>query len=310
MARSPRRFAASSAFAMSAFSMLVAALMLTGCDAGKEAFLKGAQAEEKGDLAGAAPFYEEVCTRQSPLCDAARKREARLALKRAQKALDEEHYKDARAILDDAKGSEDARTAELAAALLALPELVQGVIYEDALAAKDKNAALKAMEGVASEPSAMAPKAKEWLDKNRPEMLLVQVKVSCRPAPQASCEELTRKLAILHPDSAEAREAKALAADNYKRLHPKLKEVENLLIQRVSVYDKAQKIELCKKTGGSDDDCEQRASTSPVPTLSYLENFWKAKLTEVDDSYYRKQFEARWEKASAGQYDPEPWPKP
>lgn len=301
--RSSRLTAAAPALAM-------AALILTGCDAGKEPFLKAAQAEEKGDHDAAAPLYEEVCTRKSPLCDAARKRKARLALKRADKALAEGHYKDAKTILDAAATSDDPRTAEVATALLALPELIQGILYEEALAATDRNAALKSMEGIAGEPSALAAKAKEWLEKERPAMLLVLVKVSCRPAPQASCAELTRKLSSLHPESAEAKEAKTLAADNYKRLYPRLKEVENLLVQRLSVHDKAEKIELCKKMGGTDEDCEQRASTSPVPTLSYLENFWKGKLAEVDDPFYKKQFEGRWDKAGAGQYDAEPWPKP
>lgn len=287
------------------------AVSLSGCDAGKEPFLNAAQAEEKGDFAAAAPLYEEVCTRKSPLCDAAKRRKERLSIKRAWKTLDEGHYKDAKAILDASVASSDPHTAEESTAMLALPELVQGLAYEDALASADKNATMKAMEGVATTPSALAPKAREWLDKNRPALLLTQVKAACVPGAATSCVESGRRLAELYPEGPEAKEAATLMADNYKRLFPKIKEVETLLIQRVSVFDKDKKFELCKETGATDSDCDQRA-TGPgqVPTLSYLESFWKGKLADVGDPYYKKQFEARWDKAALGEYDPEPWAKP
>ena len=86
----------------------------------------------------------------------------------------------------------------------------------------------------------------------------------------ASCVELGKRLAELHPESAEAKEAAALTADNYKRLYPKIKEVENLLIQRVSVFDKDKKFELCKATGATDVECEGRATGPSRPCLVSL----------------------------------------
>lgn len=292
------------------FSLVMASASLgAGCDAGKEPFLKGAQAEEKGDYAGAAPHYEEVCTKKSPLCEAAQKRKARLSIKTAWKAVGEGRYKDAKTTLDSAQSSPDTVTAGEAAALLALPELVQGILYEEALAQADKGAALKGMEAIASEPSALAPKAQEWIQKNRPGLLLAEAKAACAPGGKSSCVLAARKLAALHPESAEAKEAEGLALANDKRLFPLFRELEGLLIQRVSVYDKEQKIELCKGAGGAEEECTDKHSTSPVPALSYLSGFWGQKLTGVDDPYYKQLFDARWEKAGQGIYDQETWPK-
>jgi hypothetical protein len=304
--RSPGRASLLSALLFSA--TLLSASALAGCDPGKEPFLNGALAEEKGDYAAAAPNYEEVCTKKSQLCDAARKRQARMALKRAMKAIDDGHYKEAKGLLDALNPSPDPTTTEEATALLALPELLQGILYEDALANPDKTLAMGAMEGIAREPSALAPKAKEWLDKNRPALLLAQAKDACAGG-KGDCVDLAKKLQTEHPESPEAKEAATLAADSYKRLYPKLKDLENLLIQRVGVYDKDTKMELCKKSGASEDDCNQRV-TGEGPTLSYLEDFWKKKLTDLGDTHYTAHFQKRWDKASAGEYDPEPWPKP
>jgi hypothetical protein len=191
-----------------------------------------------------------------------------------------------------------------------VPEVAQGVLYEEALALADKNMALVTMEGVAREPSVLAPKAKEWLDKNRPALLLAQVKAVCVPGGAGSCVEAAKKLAAAHPDSPEDREAAGLMAAEYKRLYPVIKELEALLIQRVMVHDKEKKIELCKQFGGSEEDCAEKHSTSPVPTLSYLSGFWGQKFTGIRDPHYRKRFEARWDKAAQGEYDPETWPRP
>ena len=42
-------------------------------------------------------------------------------------------------------------------------------------------------------------------------------------------------------------------------------------------------MEACKDFGGSEDDCNQRV-TMNVPTLNYLEEFWKKKIADIDDA--------------------------
>ena len=284
-------------------------LALTGCDAGKEPFVKAAQAEESGDYRGAAPLYEEVCTKKSPLCDAAKRRQARLAIKDAWKALQDGKYRDAKVTLDAAAAATDATTAEEAAALGANPDLVAGLAFEAALAATDKEEQRTAMEKLAKEPTALAPKAKEWLDKNRPAMLLGQAKAACAPGGAGSCAELAKRLAAAHPESPEAKEAASLAAESYKRLYPRIKDVENLLIQRVGVHARDAKLDLCKKSGMSEEDCAEKYA-GKAPGLDYLEKFFNQKLALVEDAYYRSAFEKRWNAAAIGEYDPEPWAKP
>ncbi len=285
------------------------AATLTGCDAGKGPFLKAAHAEESGDYRGAAPLYEEVCTKKSPLCDAAKRRQARLAIKDAWHAFQEGKYRDAKATLDASAASSDTTTSEESAALAANPDLVAGLTFEDALTATDKVAQLATMEKLAVEATVLAPKAREWLDKNRPAILLAQAKAACAPKGPGSCADLAKRLAETHPESPEAKEAAGLAAESYKRLYPKIKDVENLLIQRRMVHDKEAKIALCKKTGMSDEDCaEKHAGT--VPGLEYLEKFFNTKLELVEDPSHKSRFEKRWNLAAIGEYDPEPWPKP
>jgi len=292
-------------FALSAMTLP----LLAGCDAGKEPFLKASQAEESGDFKGAATLYQEVCAKKSPLCSSAKKREARMAIKAAWKAFGEGSYKEAKSVADAAAQSEDPVTADGAKAILANPDLVAGLAFEEALGQSDKTAQVQAMEGIAKEPTALSPKAKEWLDKNRPGILLAAAKAACVPKGAGSCAELAKRLASTHPESPEAKEAAGLLAENYKRLYPKIKDVENLLIQRVAVYEKAAKIEACKKFGGTDDTCAE-AVTVQAPGLDYLEGFYKQRLELVEDPFYKAHFEKRWGRAANGEYDAEPWPKP
>ncbi len=282
---------------------------LAGCDAGKEPFLKASAAEESGDYKGAATLYQEVCAKKSPLCNMAKKREARLAIKAAWKAYEAGNYKEAKSIADAAATSADLVTAEGAKAILGNADLLLGVAFEEAVGMADKAAQLKAMEGIAKEATVVSPKAKEWLDKNRPGLLLAEAKAACVPKGAGSCAAAAKRLASSHPDSPEAKEAAGLAAENYKRLYPKIKDVENLLIQRVSVYEKAAKIEACKKFGGTDETCAE-AVTVQAPGLDYLEGFYKQRLELVEDPYFKEHFEKRWGLAAGGQYDAEPWPKP
>lgn len=299
-----------------AYSVLVAAsfaaitaLGATGCDAGKEPFLKAAALEESGDYRGAVPLYEEVCQKKSPLCDAATKRKARLAIKDAWKAFSDGKYRDAKATLDAASASGDTTTVEEAKALAENPDLAAGIAFEDALAPTDKASQLGAIEKLASEPTSVAPKAKEWLDKNRPALLLAAAKAACVEKGVGSCFETAQKLGKYYPGSPEAKEAEGLQTANYKRLYPRLKDVENLLIQRLGVHDRDTKEELCQKTGMSAEECGEKYS-GQGPKLDYLERFWSEKLALVDDPSYKSRFESRWGLAAQGEYDAEPWPKP
>jgi hypothetical protein len=160
----------------------------------------------------------------------------------------------------------------------------------------------------------VAAKARAWLEKNRPAILLARVKGACKAGASASCAEAGRALAALHPGSPESAEAQRLVQADYERVHPLLKQAENLLVQRVELYDKDQLVEICTAKSGeaNADACAvQVVGDRRLPTPGFLDGAWKKKLEEIGDPFFVKTLEARYGRAAAaGEYDPEPWPKP
>lgn len=292
-------------------------LPLAGCDAGKEPLAQAAAEESEGKLAEAAAHYNEVCSKASSLCPTAAKLAERIKVKQAWKLIDEGQYAKASEALKAAAQSSDPATKRAAEEALKYFELTQGIAWEEASAMADKNQARAKMEEIAASGSQVSPKAREWLAKNRPAMLLDQVKAACKPGGQGSCAEAGEALSSLHPGSPESAEAKALVDAEYARIYPRLKEAENLLIQRVGIYDRDQLVAKCMETTEGFDpvshetECIEANTLAQMPTVEFLTKAWEKKLSEVGDPYYVKRFEERWNKAGeAGEHDPEPWPKP
>jgi hypothetical protein len=48
-----------------------------------------------------------------------------------------------------------------------------------------------------------------------------------------------------------------------------------------------------------------------LPTPLFLDGAWKKKMDEIGDPFFVKALDSRYARADrAGEYDPEPWPKP
>jgi len=292
-------------------------LPLAGCDAGKEPLVQAAAEESEGKLAEAAAHYNEVCSKGSSLCPTAAKQVERLKVKQAWKLIDEGQYAKASEALKASAQSADAAAKRAAEEALKYFELTQALAWEEASAMPDKNQARVKMEEIAASGAQVSPKAREWLAKNRPALLLDQVKAACKPGGQGSCAEAGEALSSLHPGSPESAEAKGLVDAEYARIYPRLKEAENLMIQRVGIYDRDQLVEKCMETTEGFDpesheaECIQANTPTPMPTVEFLTKAWEKKLAEVGDPYYVRRFEERWKRAGdAGEHDPEPWPKP
>src|SRR5262249_30293168 len=158
---------------------------------------------------------------------------------------------------------------------------VHGLAWEEASALADKEQALAKIEPLADLGVPVSAKAREWLEKNRPAALLARVKAACAADARASCAEAGKALATLHPSSPENAEAQRLVQTDYARAFPLLKQAENLLIQRVELYDKDQLVEICTAKSGAlnADACAvQVVGDRHLPTVSFLDGAWKKKL--------------------------------
>jgi hypothetical protein len=237
-------------------------------------------------------------------------------VKQAWKLIDEGQYVKASEALKAAAQSSDPAAKRAAEEALKYFELTQGLAWEEASAMADKKQARSRMEELAVAGAQVSAKAREWLEKNRPALLLEQVKAACKPGGQGSCVEAGEALRSLHPSSPESAEAKGLVEAEYARIYPRIKEAENLLIQRVEAYDVDKRVDFCAEhsAGRSEErelDCLVFLGKQKTPTAKYLTEVWEKKLAEVGDPYYVKRFEGRWKRAGdAGEHDPEPWPKP
>lgn len=298
-------------------------LFIIGCDAGKDPFARAAHAEAEGKLAEAGPLYGEVCARaaESPLCPIATKRAERIRVKEAWKLIDDGQLAKAKELLTAAAGSADASAKRAAEAALKDPELVEGSRWEEASRLEDKQAARIVMEAIAEQPVSVAPKAREWLATNRPAVLLAEAKAACRADGQGSCFEVGKRLASIPAESPERAQAQALVDADYERVYPLLKKADNLLVQRVEVFVKQAKYDVCVQEfmpapgGVAQHACAgelgveaREDGTFPIGAIVGL---WEKRLQEIHDPGLVKAFQERWERAHKhGEYDPEVWPKP
>jgi hypothetical protein len=304
---------------------LLAALssIVIGCDAGEDPFARAAQAEAAGKLAEAAPLYGEVCAKNaaSPLCPIATKRAERIRVKEAWKLVDDGQFAKAKELLTAAAGSADASVKRVVEAALKDPELVEGLRWDEANTAEDKRAARITMEALAELQVSVAPKAREWLAKNRPAQLLAEAKAACKADGQGSCFEVGKRLASIPAESPERAQAQALVDADYERVYPILKKADNLLVQRVEVFDKQAKYDVCVQEfmpapgGVAQHACAgnlgveaREDSTFPIGAIV---SHWEKRLQEIHDPGLVKALQDRWARADKnGEYDPEVWPKP
>lgn len=302
-------------------TVVLLCFLLLGCNAAKEPLARAGKADAEGNLAEAAKAYGEVCekAKDSPLCAIARAKADRLKVKEAYKALDEGQFGKAKEMFTAAAAAEDGATKRAATAGLEEPALKAGLVWDEAAAASDKASVRAKMEELAAGNSTVAPRAREWLAKNGPPGLLVEVKAACKPDGVSSCMELGKKMAELYLGSPEEAEAAKLVEGEYARLAPLLRQAENLLIQRSEVYNKKAKYELClgdrrEHEDGSSVVCQEELSLTekdinfPVQVIAQA---LEKKLGEVHDPGYVKAFNDRYKRIEeSGEYDGEAWPKP
>lgn len=303
--------------------LAVLSAFVIGCDAGEDPFARAAQAEAAGKLAEAEPIYREVCAKNaaSPLCPIATKRAERIRVKEAWRLIDEGQFAKAKELLTAAASSADASAKRAAETALKDPELVEGLRWDEANTLADQRAARITMEALAELQVSVAPKAREWLAKNRPALLLAEAKAACKADGQGSCYEVGKRLATIPAESPERAQAQALVDADYERVYPILKKADNLLVQRVEVFDKQAKYDVCVQEfmpapgGVAQHACAGNlgveAREDGTFPIGAIESHWAKRLQEIHDPGLVKALQDRWERAhKSGEYDPEAWPKP
>jgi hypothetical protein len=282
--------------------VLLASLPLAGCDAAKDPYARAAAAEAEGKLAEARTLYGEACTKNasSPLCTLAKSRSEALSVREAYATLDAGEFGKAKELFT-AAGAAQAPGLKAAAALgLEDEELKAALAWEEAQKA-DKAAARGTIEGLAAGHTKAAPKAREWLAKNGPAMLLEEIKAACKQGGTGSCVELGEKMAELFPQSPEAAEAQKLVDEDYERIRKRLGEAEGLLVQRLEVALKKARYDACVNEGASPEPAENCLSTldltmnEPFATR-VIDKAWDAKLAEIGDSGYVARFRERYKR--------------
>jgi hypothetical protein len=296
-------------------TLILGAALLLGCDGGKAPLAQAGAAEVAGNFTEAGALYRGVCDKSAALCPIATQRAEHLRLKEASKALGEGEYKKAKAALETAQASSDAGVKRAAEAMSKLADLEKGLVWEEASASPNQDEALPAAESVAAAGVAASPKARAWLEKNRPRLLLDRVKAACKVGAKGSCVEAGKELADRCPGSPESVEAQSLVEANYARLYPLLVDAEGLLGRQAYLETKASdEVDDARRQCQLDDcglidiHCMQGATQGP-PAQS-LEAEWKKKVGGIDDPAFAKPLAARWPLAVGGSHEPESWPKP
>lgn len=297
--------------------LLLASLPLAGCDAAKDPYARAAAAESAGKLGEARTLYAEACAKaaSSPLCTLAKGRAEALSVREAYQALDAGEFGKAKELFTQAGAAEAPAVKAAAAAGLEDEELKAGLALEEAQKA-DKAAARGAMEGLAAGHTKAAPKAREWLAKNGPAMLLEELKAACKEGGAGSCVELGEKMADLYPQSPEAAEAQTLVDAEYERIRKRLSEAEGLLVQRLEVYFKKAKYDACVTEGAAEQietSCrgalDLSMSGDPFQTR-VIEKAFDAKLAELGDPGYVNRFRERYKRIEEkGEHDFTTWGK-
>lgn len=295
------------------------AFVVAGCDSAKGPMAKAREAEVAGKVDEAKTLYADVCkaNEKSPFCAVAKQHGAALAVREAMESIAGGNYAKAK---EQGAAATDGPAKRAYDALGKTKAMTVWATFDEANAAADKAAARAKMEELARESSPAADKAKEWLAKNGPAMLLAEVKAACKADGTGSCSELGKQMAKAYPTAPEAAETKTLVDAEYSRLYPVLKQAEGLLVQRLEVYNWQAKRDLCVKLVDSSADTEVQGcnETIGIPSdrgdpfnTDFLEKAWKKKLAEVHDPGLIKSLEERWDKvAAAGTYDPANLPKP
>jgi hypothetical protein len=189
---------------------------------------------------------------------------------------------------------------------LAQQDLTDGVRYEYAVADTDKLRAAATMKTLGESTSPVAKLASEWMDKERPGVLVLQVKSACGPNHEGSCAATFGELEALPQKPAGYDEAKLAYDAEQKRTEKGRGELERFLAVFAKRGKRQMEFDACllKKTSEQPDyqnarECNDETSTdSKVPFERFdaqqtEENLFRRRLATLEDSALSASYEER-----------------
>ena len=303
-------------------TVTAASLAMAGCDAGKAPYQEGIALEEKGQLEEAAQKFDSVCRRapRSKLCveslDAAERVRLELddlRLSTAKAELGVLKFADAEGLLRavvDSKTTDAAHRA-LATALLGSPAMVAGLAWDKASAREDKRAAREDIEDIARTDTPVAEKAREWLQKERPALLLDDARRACTPASPVACPVACQQLIALHDGTPEAAEGRTMLAAweaiDEPRVYPLLVDAEKLMAECTDIWKRQKTHADCAAKHGASTLSVFVACGDAQPITQRADRLnerWHALAASVGaGSPHAKELKERWEAACGkGEY--------
>ncbi|HZF47041.1 MAG TPA: hypothetical protein VE093_00250 [Polyangiaceae bacterium] len=297
-----------------------------GCSASGPDVVPEAEAlEGQGKFEEAAAKFEIACANRpdDAKCPSSGERAARARLKAAEKSMAEGLYIDAeKTLLRAFLTAEGAVQNEIADKLVGA-ELKDGLRYQRALLLADKALTQKTLDEIAASGApAVQAKAKEWLDKERPALLIAAVKDACGPAHKGSCTSAFAKLKEAGLKGPEADEAAAIAEEEERRVYPKRAEAERFLAVFATQKTKEDGVEKCVEEGSADapsgrtaalkGTCwEEAFGTDWYQARKTNENLWRRLMKTIADPDLVAALEARKREAlSTGAVQKLDIPKP
>jgi len=286
----------------------VVALLSAGCSNAAPSFKLGENLEAEGKFEEAAQKFELVCAESpaGPECPKAAARVTNALTTAATKAMEKNEFGKAERLLLRGLLSADEAAAKSIEERLGSAELIDGIRYEYAAADANKQRASVTMKTLAESSSPVAKLASAWMDKERPGLLVGQVKAACGPEHDGSCSATFEALDALPQKPAGYDEAKAAYDAEQKRTEKGRGELERFL----TVFAKRGKRQLdfdaclAKKTSDQPDfqnarDCNDETfpdSTAPLirfDTQQTEDNLFRRRLATLNDSALSASYEER-----------------
>jgi hypothetical protein len=282
-------------------------MLVASCGSPAQSVLSDASAlEAQGKLEEAAARLEMGCA-LSPAaepCPASDARAAETWQKAAEKAVTEGRYRDAERLLHRALLTADDAAKAAIAARMARDDLVQGLRYERSLGLADKSQIAGIFGDIAKHEAPAAAKAKEWLDKERPGILVAAVMSACGPEHEGSCTRAWSALQASGAKGPEVDKAQAAAEAEERRVYPLRVQAEGFLPVFVGRHRKRDEYAKCVATmapGESmspEGECFDRVWTGTAPEEKYdsdrnQDNQFRRTLMKIADPALVEELRAR-----------------
>jgi len=284
------------------------ALLIAGCSNAAPSFKQGENLEAEGKFEEAAQAFELVCAEspEGPECPKAAARATNALTTAATKAMEKNEFSKAERLLLRALLAADDTAAKDIEARLAKEDLVDGVRYEFALADTDKLRASTTMKALSETSSPVAKLASAWMDKERPGLLVAQVKAACGPDHEGSCSTTFEQLDGLAQKPAGYDEAKAAYDAEQKRTEKGRAELERFLTVFAQRGKKQLDFDSCLEKASSDQpvyanmrDCNEQVYADSKVAFERFdgqqteENLFRRRLATLNDSALMASYEER-----------------